>query len=285
VDIGVGLPAAIPGASAQQVLHSAKKADNGPFSTVTMIDRLVFDNYEPLVMLAAVAAVTRRVNLMPMALLAPLRNTAWLAKQAATLDPLSGGRLILGLAVGAREDDFTAAEKLLRGRGQAFEKQIRTMKRIWAGEPYGDGAGPIGPNPATPGGPRLMIGGYAPAAINRVRWGDGYLTGRPAAEIRPFFDMAEAVWRDEGRVGKPRFASSVYFTFGEEALERASAYSRSYFAFMGSSAERRVAAVLKTPEDVRNAIQAFADVGTDELTFHPGVLDLDQLDRLADLVE
>jgi alkanesulfonate monooxygenase SsuD/methylene tetrahydromethanopterin reductase-like flavin-dependent oxidoreductase (luciferase family) len=285
MDIGIGLPATIPGVQPAQILDFARRADAGPFSTLTMIDRLVFDNFEPLITLAAVAVATTKVKLMPSVLLAPLRNTAWLAKQAATLDSISGGRLVLGLGVGARGDDFVAAEAALGGRGRHFEEQIHTMKRIWSGEPYSDEIGPIGPPPGRSGGPQLMIGGYHPDAINRVRWADGYVTGgRPVNELRQFYDMAEAAWCDEGRSGKPLLQSGIPFALGEKALEGAIAFSRQYYAFMGANVARRTAAILKTPDEIREAIKAFRDIGTDELTFSPGVADLDQVDRLADIV-
>jgi alkanesulfonate monooxygenase SsuD/methylene tetrahydromethanopterin reductase-like flavin-dependent oxidoreductase (luciferase family) len=285
MDIGIGLPATIPGVKPQEILDFARKADAGPFSTLTMIDRLVFDNFEPLVTLAAVAVATAKVKLMPSVLLAPLRNTAWLAKQTATLDAISGGRLVLGLGVGARGDDFTAAEAELGGRGRHFEEQLRAMKRVWAGEPYSDQVGPIGPPPGRAGGPLLMIGGYHPNAINRVRWADGYVTGgRPVSELRQFYDVAETAWRDEGRPGKPIFQSGIPFALGERALEGAVAFGQKYYAFMGANVVRRTAAILKTPQEIRDAIKAFEDIGTDELTFSPGVPDLDQVERLAEIV-
>ncbi len=112
--IGIGLPATIPGVNGQLVLNWARKADAGPFSSLAMLDRMVFPNYEPLTTLAAAAAVTQRVRLMTTVLITTLRNAGILAKQAATIDALSNGRLTLGLGVGAREDDFRAAPAQFR---------------------------------------------------------------------------------------------------------------------------------------------------------------------------
>ena len=97
------------------------------------LDRLVFDNYEPLIALAAAAAVTKRVRLMTSVLLAPLRTAGILAKQAASLDALSDGRLTLGLGIGGRADDFAAAPAEMARRGKRFEEMLETMKRIVGG--------------------------------------------------------------------------------------------------------------------------------------------------------
>src|SRR5271170_349720 len=100
--VGIGLPGGIPGASGSMILKWAAKADASPFASLATIDRIVYDNYEPLTMLAAASAVTSRVRLATTIVVAPLRGIASLAKTAATIDALSGGRLVLGMAVGAR---------------------------------------------------------------------------------------------------------------------------------------------------------------------------------------
>ena len=107
--IGIGLPA-IPGTSGKMLLDWAKQADQGPFSSLAMIDRIVYGNFEPMTALAAAAGATERIRLMTTILLAPTRNGGILAKQAASLDAISGGRLTLGM--GSRRSSRSA---LLRG--------------------------------------------------------------------------------------------------------------------------------------------------------------------------
>src|SRR6266700_8449970 len=141
--IGIGLPANIPGVQGKQLIEWAKKADVGPFSSMGLIDRLVYNNYDPLIAFAAAAGVTHRIRLMTTILLAPLHSAAVLAKQTASLNAISGGRLTLGLGVGIREDDFQAAFAPFRRRGKVFDEQLATMQRIWSGEPLSAEVGAI----------------------------------------------------------------------------------------------------------------------------------------------
>ena len=101
-------------------------------------------------------------------LIAPLRSAGVLAKQAATLHQISGGRLSLGVAVGAREDDYEATSVTFGDRGKRFDDQLALMKRVWAGEPVGDGVGSMGPQLGQTGQPELLIGGTSPNALQRV---------------------------------------------------------------------------------------------------------------------
>ena len=163
--IGVGLPASIPGVSGDVVLEWARQADSGPFSCVGIIDRVVYPNWDPIIALAAAAAVTQRVRLMTTLLIAPIRDAALLAKQTSSLDVLTGGRLTLGLGVGRREDDYTAVSGWFHHRGRRFDQQLALMKRVWAGENPIDGVGP-GPTYPAGGGPEAARAGGPCLACN-----------------------------------------------------------------------------------------------------------------------
>src|SRR5690242_13717284 len=158
--IGIGLPATIPGVEGPELVEWARRAEVRGFSCLGTIDRIVYGNYEPLIALAAAAAVTERIGLTTAIMIAPYRlNAALVAKQAASIDRLSGGRLTLGTAVGGREDDFEASGADFHGRGAAFDRMLDRWSEVWSGDAIG---------PKAPGGrPRLLIGGTADATYRR----------------------------------------------------------------------------------------------------------------------
>jgi alkanesulfonate monooxygenase SsuD/methylene tetrahydromethanopterin reductase-like flavin-dependent oxidoreductase (luciferase family) len=286
MDISIGLPATIPGTRGSLVLDWAKRADSGPFSSLGILDRLVYPNYEPLITLAAAAAVTSRVRLMSTVLIAPLRGAGVLAKQAATIDALSGGRLTLGLGVGAREDDFQAAPASFHERARRFEEQLAIMKRVWSGQSVSNEVGPIGPPPARAGGPELLIGGYSPTPIQRVgRWGDGFISGGipDPEQVRQMFDLAEESWRAEGREGRPRLVACLYYALGPNAA-RGGDYIRHYYSYFGPAADDMARSIPSSPETLDNLIRGFGEVGADEVVCWPTVAELEQVDRLAEVV-
>jgi alkanesulfonate monooxygenase SsuD/methylene tetrahydromethanopterin reductase-like flavin-dependent oxidoreductase (luciferase family) len=248
---------------------------------------LVYPNYEPLILLGAIASVTSRVRLMPAVLLAPLRNAGMLAKQAATLDALSAGRLSLGLGIGIRQDDYLAAPSNFHDRGKRFDEQLALMKRAWSGEDVADGVGPIGPTPVQKGGPEVLIGGRAPAAISRVgRWADGYLASPvEPARVQEQYELVMDSWTEHEREGRPRLVGTAYFALGPGALERAVEAAHQYYIPNGPAVAKAVAnSIYGSPKAVRDGIRRCAAIGMDELAIFPGVAESEELDRLADVV-
>src|ERR687898_215032 len=116
--IGIGLPAAVPDVDATTIGSWAAEAERAGFASVGVIDRLVYDNLEPLTTLAAAAACTERVELLTTVLNVGWRaNPVLLAKQMASVDLLSGGRLTAGLGLGGWPEDFTASDVPTSGAG------------------------------------------------------------------------------------------------------------------------------------------------------------------------
>src|SRR6266852_6098506 len=231
--VGVGLPSGIAGASSQLILEWAKRADEGPFSSLGVIDRLAYDSFEPLTTLAAVAAVTQRVKLATTIVIGPLHNNALLAKAAATVDARSQGRLVLGLAVGARQEDYEAAGIDYRGRGRRLTEQLIALRSLWE-----DSA--IGPKTTRERGPDLLIGGLSDQGYARMaRYADGYVHGGgPPRAFARAADNARAAWSDAGRPGKPQLWAQGYFALGDDAAEAGMRYLKDYYTFTGPFAER-----------------------------------------------
>jgi alkanesulfonate monooxygenase SsuD/methylene tetrahydromethanopterin reductase-like flavin-dependent oxidoreductase (luciferase family) len=282
VDVGIGLPSTIPGVGRDEVLAWARRAEERGFSCLGTLDRLVYDNFEPLVTLAAAAAVTERIRLATTILIAPFRmNGALLAKQAASIDRLSNGRLVLGVAVGGRQDDFDASGADFGARGREFDAMLAQFEAIWAGESFGT-AGAIGPR----GRPTLIIGGSADVAFARAaRYGDGWIMGGgPADRFAGGAAKAREAWQAAGRDGAPRTMALGYFALGDRAEEAANTYLRDYYAFAGEYADIVAAGALKDAASVRERIEAFAAAGCDELVLFPCSPDLAQVDLLADAI-
>ncbi|MDQ6713766.1 MAG: LLM class flavin-dependent oxidoreductase [Candidatus Dormibacteraeota bacterium] len=278
MNIGVGLPTSTAGISGRLLVDWAKRADAGPFTSLGVIDRVAYQNYEPFTALAAAAAVTQRVRLATMVVIAPLRNTAMLAKQAASLDAISAGRLTLGLAVGARGEDYSVSGIETRGRGRRFGEQLEALRDIWE-------AGTIGPTPTAPG-PRVLVGGSSGEALARMaRYADGYVhAGGPPRAFANAVAKALAAWSDLGRPGRPILWGMAYFALGEGTVDAGAEYLRHYYAFTGSFAEKIAAGNLTSPGAIADFIRGYEDAGCDELVLFPTVSRVEQLDRLAEVI-
>jgi alkanesulfonate monooxygenase SsuD/methylene tetrahydromethanopterin reductase-like flavin-dependent oxidoreductase (luciferase family) len=277
--IGVGLPSTVPSTRGDLLVAWARRADAGPFSSLGVFDRILFDSYDPLIALAAAAAVTQRVRLATTIVIGPLRNTALLAKAAASLDALSGGRLTLGLAVGARRDDYDAAGLDYHSRGRKLDEQLMALRPHWDNQE-------IGPAARSPRGPELLVGGLSDQAFARVaRYADGYVHGGgPPRAFARAADKARAAWIDAGRPGMPRLWAQGYFALGHGTAAAGADYLREYYAFTGSFAARIAEGLLTTPQAVAQFARGYADAGCDELVLFPTAASIDELDRLADVV-
>jgi alkanesulfonate monooxygenase SsuD/methylene tetrahydromethanopterin reductase-like flavin-dependent oxidoreductase (luciferase family) len=245
-----------------------------------VLDRLVYENYEPLISLAAAASVTQRIQLATTILIAPYRHSAAvLAKQVATLDHLSGGRVVLGVAAGGREDDFTASGACYVNRGRRMDAMVAQMRKVW------DGGGPvpgIGPQPPR-GAPTLLVGGHSPAAMHRAAaHGDGWIGG--ASSVAGYAELARKVrvaWAEQGRTDRPRMVSLAYVALGPAGRERAAEYLRAYYAVTEVKASQALAGVITDASRLRATRDEYAAAGCDELLLFPCVSESGQVDLIA----
>jgi alkanesulfonate monooxygenase SsuD/methylene tetrahydromethanopterin reductase-like flavin-dependent oxidoreductase (luciferase family) len=280
MDVGIALPNAVPSTSGGQLIEWARRADGRVFSCLGTIDRVAYDNYEPLIALAAAAAVTERIGLCTSVLLGPLRvNPVILAKQALSLNALSGGRLTLGLGLGGREDDYEIAGVETSDRGQRLDAMLGRMQEVWSGDEVG---------PAAAGAPRIVIGGGVDASFARAaRVGEGWIAGgSPPDQYAAMAAKAKAAWSAAGRDGEPRLMGLAYFALGDNAAEDARTYLGDYYAWLGEEiADYIVNSAAKDAETVRQYVSAFAEAGCGELIFCPSSNDPAQVDLLADALD
>ena len=279
MEVGIGLPNTLKGATGDLMLDWARRADAGPFASLGVFDRLSYDSYDPLITLAAAAGATARIRLVTMIITGPLRNDALLAKEVASLDALSGGRLTLGIALGARKEDYDVAGIEYTTRGRRLSEQLAALRATWEDETFG-------PHPVQPGGPEIVVGGLNDSAYARAaRYADGYVHGGgPPRAFAAAATKARAAWVDAGRPGQPRLWAQGYYALGEEAAEAGRAYMLDYYAFTGPFAERIAAGLLTTPQAIVQFVRGYAEAGCDHLVLFPTVAKIEQLERLTEVV-
>jgi alkanesulfonate monooxygenase SsuD/methylene tetrahydromethanopterin reductase-like flavin-dependent oxidoreductase (luciferase family) len=277
MDVAIGLPNAIPGTTGEQLTEFARRAEARGFSSLGTIDRIAYNNYEPLIALAAAAAVTERIGLTTSVLLAPLRESAaTVAKQTLSLQALSGGRLTLGVGIGGREDDYATAEVEMGDRGETIDQMLGRIRELWEAEHIG---------PSTVGPPTLLVGGAVDASFARAaKYGDGWIAGGAPPEV--FAEAAEKVkaeWAKAGREDTPRLEGLAYFSLGDDADANANSYLKHYYAWLGEETAAFIAeSAAKDAETVQGYLAGFEAVGCDELILFPSSNDPAQVDLLAD---
>lgn len=223
--------------SVPSLLSLAREAEHSGFDFVSVGDSLLAKpRYSPVVILAAIAGQTDRIELTTGILQPHLRNPVLLAQEWATLDALSGGRTSIGVGLGTGPRGGVAAELAVAGldhktRARAFEEAIALLKELWKGGPvtfsgsvYRFSSVDIGISPVTPAGPKVLIacgaivgqkagvgpnddvyrpglGGTLLAPLARVaRLGDGWITGMVTpAEWR---DLWTRLCAEAGRLGR-----------------------------------------------------------------------------------
>lgn len=279
--IGIGLPTHLGAPpDARLVLDWARLADEAGFAALTVHDRPHHWTWEPLASLAAAAAVTHRARLMTTAMLLPPRPVELVAKQAAVVDQLSGGRLDLGLTPGARPVDFEALGGPFEQRGARFDRQLGKLVELWTAARGGDGE-VSGPAPVQVPGPPLWIGGYTSAAADRaVRYGTGYMMGAAGSEAMGarFAEVRERA-KHAGR--NLDVAGMAYVAYGgdQRTAEQAEQHLLAYYGTLRRPFEEMVHrgdadALAEQVDDYRRA-------GVDLLVLMPTIPELGQLEALA----
>lgn len=261
--------------------------DEGPWASLAVPERVTYPSHAWTVELAAAAALTDRVRLWTTIIVLPAHDAVDVAKQLASVDRLSEGRLTVGVGVGGREHDYRAIGGSYERRWARMDEQVATMRRIWAGEPPFEGADPVGPPPVQAGGPPFVAGVMGPKALARAaRWAVGVddastVFGVDRAATAEAFDRIRSAWAEQGRSDAPHISASLWYALGEDADARLRTYGYDYMRIFGHGLAETMSSMLSTstPAALRTAVDTLADLGCDELFLVPTTIELDELSR------
>jgi alkanesulfonate monooxygenase SsuD/methylene tetrahydromethanopterin reductase-like flavin-dependent oxidoreductase (luciferase family) len=277
VRVGIMLPSretAMTGRhDARALVEFATTAEAAGFDSVWVGDSLLArTRAEPLSILSAVAAVTERVSLGTAALIAPLRHPLLAASQAATVDQLSGGRLILGLGSGAplpeTRREFDAVGMPFAGRGARLDQTITLWRETWSGQGEFADALP----PARAGGPPVWLaGGDSTKVIERVAATyDGWLPYLP--DVNAYARAWDRIRAQAVREVTPALYATVNLN-GARADHELDQYLRAYYG-QPLDVMRQVQAVRGgSVQECLDWLARYVDAGTQHLIVRIGSLD------------
>ena len=280
------LPSFVVGCDGPTIREWCRRIDDGPYSCVAVGERVAYPSHDLVTSLAFAAAVTRRVRIVSTIVVLPSHDPVRIAKQAATIDVLSEGRLTLGVGVGGRDQDYLAVGTQPTRRFARLDEQVEIMRAVWRGEAPVAGVPPVGPTPVQAGGPPVLTAAMGPKSLARSAvWADG-LSGfdlaPDAASVAATNDRVRDAWAAAGRTERPWLATSSWFALGDGASDRLRGYARNYLSTFGDEAASAMAGLcrLDDPGRVRDALAALAESGCDEFVLVPTTDDVAELDRL-----
>jgi alkanesulfonate monooxygenase SsuD/methylene tetrahydromethanopterin reductase-like flavin-dependent oxidoreductase (luciferase family) len=285
--VGVWMPNAMPfGLERSFFLDWVRLADQAGFDTLSTLDRPNYDMWDPLVSLAAAAAVTDRIRLATTTLPLPNRNEVLVAKQAAVIDRVSGGRLSLGVSLGSRPDDYQVLGATLEHRVTRFRRQLATIRQAWAEARQSNREhGVLGPPPVQDPGPPIWVGALTERARQRaVELADGFIFGGAArpATIGPAIQSMRPQVSEQGKTDFSFNAVGYIAIGGEREFAEAVAHHERYYPVLPVPVEQ---AIHHGPiGKIKDVVAEYATCGLDLLVLMPEVRSLRQLELLSEHV-
>jgi len=279
----------------ENVVNFAKKCEAMGCHSMWTIDRIAYDNLEPLTVLAAAAGATQKIRLGTSVLLGNLRHASHAAKIVSTLDFISNGRVTLGLGFGSRENDYRAVEIPFEHRGSRAVEQVQLMKRLWTednvtfkGKFYNLENLSVGPKPIQKPHPPIWTGGSAEVALKRAgSWADGFICGSSAIPEFPstwekIASYAKAAGRDPKKISKAGLTFMAIDEDQSKAVKTVEDYVMRYYGRLRADVANT--SLVGAPAAIAERIGAFLSRGLDTLII--GVADPDprQLDLFGENV-
>jgi alkanesulfonate monooxygenase SsuD/methylene tetrahydromethanopterin reductase-like flavin-dependent oxidoreductase (luciferase family) len=288
--VGVCLPYMERELDRDIMLYWMRAIDNGPFESLTCGERITSYTVEMRTILGAAAAVTERVRIVPSLYVLPMHNAVWAAKEIATLDVMSNGRVTLCVGVGGRPMDYEAVGAPFEKRHARMDEQIAAMKKIWQGVPPLEGGDPVGPTPVQTGGPPILAGTMGPKATRRAaEWADGlymWSGNGQKQDIANMIKQADGCWEDAGRDTKPTRITGFWASLADNAAERLPAYVYDYIKVLSPEFAAAMSKGMDrcTPDRINASLDAMEELGCEETYLVPATCELADIDRLSELV-
>lgn len=284
-----------PEVSPHFVSEMARKIEEAGLHSFWANDRIAYDNLEPVTAIMAAAAVTRRIKIGTSILLVALRHPVLMAKTLATVDFLSEGRLILGVGLGNRKNDYDAVGVPFEKRGTRTAEEIQLIKKVWRdkqvthqGRFYHASNLTIGPGPIQSPHPPVWIGGSAEAVLRRVaRLGDGYLCGTSA--LQRFPELWEKICaytaetgRDPAKIEKAGLTFIAIDDDKRRAVAACEAYLQRYYGKVSVDVEAQM--VVGPGAACAERIATILKQGINTLILGLIIPDLRQIDLLSEKI-
>ena len=294
-NIGLAWVNPAPLTKPENVVNFAKKCEAMGCHSMWTIDRIVYDNLEPLTVLAAAAGATQKIRLGTSVLLANLRHPSHVAKIISTLDFISNGRLTVGLGFGSRENDYKAVEIPFEHRGSRAVEQVQLMKRLWTednvthkGRFYNVENLTVGPKPIQKPHPPIWTGGSAEVALKRAgTWANGFICGSSAIPDFPstwekIAGYARAAGRDPNKINKAGLTFMAIDDDQNKAVKTVEDYVMRYYGRLRVDVANT--SLVGAPSAIIDRIGAFLSKGLDTLIIGLADPDPRQLDLFGEKV-
>ena len=289
--IGISLPYLKAGLNREDYLAWFKAIDDGPFHAVSCGERVHGPTFDMRVVLAAAAMATTRIEITPTLYVLPMHNATRVAKELATLDILSGGRVKnISVGYGGRKKDYEAVGAKFHGRYGRMDRQVEEMRAVWRGDEIVDGGGMIGPTPTWTKKPRMLAGAMGPKSIERcAQWADGLYAwsgNGEEHELSRTFGMADAAWTRAGREQTPYRMGGFWYTLAENGQQKLYDYVYEYLSISGPEIATMMAESVhrSSADSVLAGLDNAEAAGCEELFMVPATADLCEVELLSELL-
>ena len=273
------------------ILEWFRRVDEGPFSTLSCGERMIGTSVDMMALLGAAAAVTSRVRIVPTLYVLPTHPAIKVAKHAATLDLISGGRVSITVGIGGRVHDYMCMEKEPVRRYARMDEQVAQIRRIWAGEIPFEGAEPIGPALVQPSGPPILAGVMGPKATARAaKWADGVYSwsgNGVAEEMKTQQERVVDEWDKAGRDTAPARMGGFWCSSGPNADDNLKAYVYKYLKVIGEGPAKAIAGMCdRSSEDkIMASLDAYEEAGVEECWLNTATAEISEIDAIEQIID